>query len=229
MAIRQKPDIDTVAVEAAQPNMKGRDRMTRLADLLFEVGMLRKTPRSGYQFLGSGRESVAEHSFRTAVIGLMLADLAGADVERTALMCLFHDLHEARTGDFNYVNHIYCRADRTAALEHATYGTGLSDLILSFWHELENMQTLEARLAQDADQLDMILSLKEEMDLGNLYAAKWMQAALKRVKTEWGCKLAEAIRNTDHTDWWFLGPDRNWWENRNGGRDSEEEQAESGS
>ena len=39
------------------------------AKFLYEVGMLKKTPRTGYRFLGSGEESVAEHSFRTAVIG----------------------------------------------------------------------------------------------------------------------------------------------------------------
>jgi len=33
--------------------------MKDIANFLFEVGMLQKTPRSGYQFLGSGCESVA--------------------------------------------------------------------------------------------------------------------------------------------------------------------------
>jgi putative hydrolase of HD superfamily len=28
--------------------------MSEIADFLFEVGMLKKTPRSGFQFLGSG-------------------------------------------------------------------------------------------------------------------------------------------------------------------------------
>ena len=33
--------------------------LRRLADFVFELGMLRKTPRTGYQFLGSGAENVA--------------------------------------------------------------------------------------------------------------------------------------------------------------------------
>ncbi|MGD8504830.1 MAG: HD domain-containing protein, partial [Syntrophobacterales bacterium] len=37
--------------------------------------MLKKTPRSGFQFLGSGRESVADHVFRVATIGFTLARL----------------------------------------------------------------------------------------------------------------------------------------------------------
>ena len=197
-------------------DMKGRDRLTRLVDFLNECGMLRKTPRTGYQFLGSGSEDVAQHSFRTAVIGHVLALMAGADVARTTYMCLFHDLHEARTGDFNYVNRIYNKSTRTLALEHATGGTGLEEEILGYWEELEETVTLEARLAQDADQLDFILNLKEEFDQGNKYAGQWLEMAVERVRTQWGRDLAETIARTDHKDWWFLGPDPDWWTRKNG-------------
>ncbi len=199
-------------------NFKERDQFTRLADFCYEIGMLRKSPRTGYQFLGSGAENVAEHSFRTAVIGYVLAKLAGANLERTVLMCLFHDLHEARTGDFNYVSKRYNSSERTQALRDCVAGTGLGDDLLELWEELEQTRTLEAELAQDADQLDFIANLKEEQDLGNPYAAKWMQSALQRLRTEPGKQLAQAINNTDHTDWWFLGPDPKWWANKNGGQ-----------
>lgn len=193
-----------------------RDRLTRLVDFFNECGMLRKTPRTGYQFLGTGTENVAEHSFRTAVIGHVLAIMADADVARTTYMCLFHDLHEARTGDFNYVNRIYNSSERTLALKHATDGSGLEEAVMGYWDELEETTTLEARLAQDADQLDFILNLKEEFDLGNKYAGEWMETALQRVRTEWGQQLAETIAKTDHKDWWFLGPDPSWWAKKNG-------------
>jgi putative hydrolase of HD superfamily len=35
------------------------DRLEKIVDFLFEVGMLAKTPRSGFFFLGSGEQSVA--------------------------------------------------------------------------------------------------------------------------------------------------------------------------
>ena len=197
-------------------DIKGRDKLTRIVDFFNECGMLRKTPRTGYQFLGTGSENVAEHSYRTAVIGHVLAIMAGADVARTTYMCLFHDLHEARTADFNYVNKLYNKSNRTVALQHATAGTGLEEDVLGYWEELEETATLEAKLAQDADQLDFILNLKEEFDLGNKYAGEWMQSALQRVRTEWGRQLAETIENTDHKDWWFLGPDPDWWARKNG-------------
>ena len=49
--------------------------MDRMADFLFEVGMLNKTPRTGYQFLGSGKESVAEHILRTLFVGYTLCKM----------------------------------------------------------------------------------------------------------------------------------------------------------
>lgn len=201
-------------------NFKGRGQFKRLADFLYEVGMLRKSPRTGYQFLGSGAENVAEHSFRTAVIGYVLATLAGADIERTVFMCLFHDLHEARTGDFNYVSRRYNSSERTQALRDCLTGTGIAEAVLKLWEELEQSRTLEAELAQDADQLDLIANLKEEHDLGNPYASKWMRSALERLRTEYGRQLAQALNETDHTDWWFLGPDPQWWKNKNGGKKS---------
>lgn len=197
-------------------DMSDRDRLTRLADLCFEAGMLRKTPRTGYQFLGSGAENVAEHSFRTAVIGFMLANMAGADPYRTMALCLFHDLPEARTGDFNYVNKLYNTADPRRALADALAGTGLSATVLPLHDELEAAATPEAALAQDADQIDLIANLKEELDLGNRYAADWIEASLGRLRTETGRRLARAIAETDHSAWWFLGPDKRWWQRKNG-------------
>lgn len=185
-------------------------RMSCLANFLFEVGMLRKTPRTGYQFLGSGAENVAEHSFRTAVIGYVLAVLTGADAYKTMGMALFHDLHEARIGDFNYVNRIYNSRKATLALEHALQGTGLDEL-MPWWHELEASESLEARLVHDADQLDLILNLKQEQDLGNPYAGKWLDCALPRLRTDPAKELAAMIIRTDHADWWFSGPDPDWW------------------
>ena len=80
--------------------------MKKIANFLFETGMLKKTPRTGYQFLGSGKESVAEHTFRVACIGYTLSKLVSEKIDEMRLlkMCLFHDLPEARTGDHNYVN-----------------------------------------------------------------------------------------------------------------------------
>ncbi|WP_045213701.1 HD domain-containing protein [Desulfonatronovibrio magnus] len=189
---------------------------SRIAHFLHEVGMLKRTPRTGYQFLGSGSENVAEHSFRTAIIGYILARMAEADESKTIFMCLVHDLHETRVGDLNYVNRMYNTTNDRKALQDALEGTGLESDILPIFEELEEVDTLEAALAQDADQLDLILNLKEQQDLGNKYAAKWLECALQRLRTDYGRELGKVIVETDHTDWWFNGPDKSWWITKNG-------------
>lgn len=59
------------------------EQLGRLADFCNEVGMLRHTPRSGYAFLGSGRENVAEHSYRVSVLGYALARELAEAILRT--------------------------------------------------------------------------------------------------------------------------------------------------
>ena len=87
-------------------NRTSSRRLARLTDLFFEAGMLRHTPRSGWQFLGQGKENVADHSFRVAFMSYCLAKMSGADPCHAALLGLFHDLQEARTGDLLSLIHI---------------------------------------------------------------------------------------------------------------------------
>ena len=175
-----------------------------ITNFLFEVGMLKRTPRSGYQFLGTGRESVAEHSFRTAIIGYVLSlHETGADSHRTILLCLMHDLHEARTGDLNYVNKRYVQVDEDRAICDLSDDLPFGDAIVDLTQEFNAGQSIEARLARDADQLDLILELKEQQDLGNKYAPEWLRFAVQRLQSESAKDMARDILNTDSTEWWF--------------------------
>ena len=192
----------------------GPDALARLADFINEAGMLRKTPRTGYQFLGSGKENVAEHSFRVALIGYVLAKMAGADPMRTLFLCLVHDFHEARTGDFNYVNYLYNTSKPRQAMQDACKGTGLEGELMAAWDEQDSEQTLEARLAHDADQLDLIFNLVHEEALGNSYASKWLSSATERLVSEEGRALARTASKTDPTRWWFMNPSSDWWVTR---------------
>ena len=60
-------------------------RLERLADFFNEVGMLRHTPRTGYAFLGSGKENVAELSYRVSVMGYVLARLCGINQKKNTI------------------------------------------------------------------------------------------------------------------------------------------------
>lgn len=185
--------------------------MKNLANFFFEVGMLKRTPRTGFQFLGSGTESVAEHSFRTAIIGYTLARLdETADVGRVLQLCLFHDIPEARTGDLNYVNKKYVKVAEEKAVADLARTLPFGDDYSGAVTEFSERQSREALLAHDADQLEMILALKEYKDLGNRYADEWYPFAVRRLKTEIAQRLAETIWSTDSTRWWF-DDDSDWW------------------
>lgn len=185
--------------------------MKNIANFLFEAGMLKRTPRTGFQFLGSGAESVAEHIFRTTYIGYALGKLTQeVNIDRIIQMCLFHDLPEARTGDLNYVNKKYVKADEEKAVEDLSrtvpFGAELRDLI----REFNEGKTVEAQLARDADQLEMILALKEYKDIGNKYAEEWLGFSLKRLQTPTARELATTILETDSSFWWFSDKG-DWW------------------
>ena len=185
----------------------------RAVEFLFEVGMLKKTPRTGYQFLGSGGESVADHSFRTAIIGYVLASQENdADRNKVVLMCLFHDLSEARSGDHNYMNKKYVEVDEESAIRDQVRELLFGDEIIALIHEFNSGDTLDARLSKDADQLDLILELKEQLDLGNPNAQDWLSFAFRRLHTDGAKKMAEEILTTHSTDWWF-DKKTDWWVN----------------
>lgn len=187
------------------------DPLKGVVNFFFELGMLKKTPRSGFQFLGSGDESVAEHSYRVAMIGYTLAKLTQhPDPFRVVCLCLFHDIAEARTGDMNYVNKQYVQVDEEGAIEDLGRTLPFGQELIDAREEYRSGESTAAKLAHDADQLDLILELKGQQDLGNPYAIRWIEFAQQRLCTSVGRDLLKQIMETDSTDWWFDGHDH-WW------------------
>lgn len=110
--------------------------MNDIANFLFEVGMLKKTPRTGFRFLGSGCESVAEHVLRTIFIGYTLCKLeADVDELKVLKICLVHDLPEARTGDMNYMYKKYVTVNEEKAVRELTETLFFGDEIQDAIHE----------------------------------------------------------------------------------------------
>ena len=185
--------------------------MDRIAEFLFEVGMLKRTPRSGWQFLGAGSESVADHVFRTTVIAFVLGRMDGTvDADRVIRLALIHDLPETRTGDLNYVNQKYVQADEARAAADMSEGLPFSDELSGLLTEYREENTPEAILAHDADQLEMLLQLKEHMDSGSPSAEEWTPFVLRRLRTGIARELAQRILDQDSASWWF-DQDSDWW------------------
>ena len=114
---------------------------------------------------GGRRESVAEHSWRLALMAELRRDeFPEADMDKVVRMCLVHDLGEAFTGDIP--TFLKTRADEEhedAALRAwvtslpEPHRTGLSAL----YAEMEARQTPEARIYKALDGLEALIQHNE--------------------------------------------------------------------
>ncbi len=180
-------------------------KLKRMASFLFEGSMLKRVWRTGYAFLGQGRESVAAHTFGMMLIAMTLAKEFDeeVDVERLLKLCLVHDLPEARTGDANAVHKRYVTRDEKKASLDMTKGLPGGEEIVDLLEEFESGESVEARIARDCDQLDMLLSLKEHLDTGSTDAKMWIPHVKARLVTKEAKALADAILDEHWAAWWM--------------------------
>lgn len=190
--------------------------MSLHANFFYEVGMLAHTPRSGFAFLGTGRQSVAEHTFRMLHIAFVLNRLIETPVDELHLfqLVLFHDLPEARTGDLNYENQKYVQVDEQRLFGDMARELPFGAEIVALAREFEARQTPASLVAYDADQLEFLLTVKEEQDKGNQLALDWIPPVLLRLKSDAAKQLAQEILETRADEWWFSNKGDAHWVNR---------------
>ncbi len=176
------------------------------AGFLYEIGNLRRVRRSGWWLAGVDHpESVAEHSFRCAVVGYVLAKIEGLNAEKTAAMCLFNDLHEARINDLHKLGQKYLdfrEAEKKAFLDQSAQvqkeaRKGIVGLFTEFYDE----STPEGVLARDADLLECALTAMEYKKRG-YDTEDWLSNISKLIKTKGAAGLLAEIRATDPDSWW---------------------------
>lgn len=190
--------------------------MSQFANLFYQVGMLQRTPRSGFAFLGSGDQSVAEHTYRMLNIAFVLNKLVEQPTDELHLLklVLFHDLPESSTGDLNYQNQKYARVDEDRLFRDMENELPFGAEIVAFTREYEARQTLAARIAYEADQLEFLISVKEQLDMGNPLAADWIPPTLARFTSDAAKKLAQDILDTRMDEWWFSNKQDQHWVTR---------------
>lgn len=176
-----------------------------VATFVHEVGHLKHLPRSGWLLLGiRPPESVAEHSFRVGMIGLVLAAIEGADPGRTAALCLMHDVHETRIGDVPSVGRTYVTTARPEAVTR-DQTSGMPDEVAKMLQDLtgeyEDTQTVESKVAHDADKIETLIQARE-YDMQGYATEPWAETSIQALRTESGKQLAQAIVTGDPHGWW---------------------------
>ncbi|GAA2994418.1 HD family hydrolase [Kitasatospora sp. NPDC058063] len=179
--------------------------LNAVARFLFEAGTLKQTKRTGWWMAGvRDPESVAEHSWRTALIASVIAKLEGADPAQAAFLAVWHDSQEARTGDVNHLGKKYAPSADPVAVT-ADQVDGMPDVLASTIRDLvaeyESKESLEAVCARDADKLECMIQGVEYKAQGYANAQRWIDNSRGRLTTKTANDLADAILATDSLDW----------------------------
>ncbi len=179
--------------------------MKQIINFLFELGSLRKIVRAHRQsFLTDDlSDNIASHSHRVTAIGYFLAKAEGANVEKVLTMCTFHDAGESRSGDQNWVHKKYVKVFEDEILEDQFKTIDKDGALYGIMNEYEERETLESKIAKDADKLDQMLLVKEYIMRGNQEAPNW----IKRKKpdmfySQTAKDLFIELLETDPSEWW---------------------------
>jgi len=148
-------------------------------------GRLKGEMRRGWvKKLGMARpESVADHSYRTALITMLFSDSLGLDTGKALRLALLHDLPEALVGDAMPEERSGKRKTdlETKAMEEmlSELPRELTALYSEAWGEFVGGKSAEARLVREVDKLEMAIQAWEYAhELGDPSLAKefWASA-----------------------------------------------------
>lgn len=149
-------------------------------DFVSSLSKVKMIPRSGWISHGVSLqevESVADHSFSTTVLAMLLADLEVANgrrinIERVLRLALLHDLPEALTFDLSksYLEYLGMRGEaikselEQAAWKHLIKGIekgAIRKRYAQLQSEFDAEETIESMIVHAADRLDILLQVVE--------------------------------------------------------------------
>ena len=169
---------------------------------MFEVGTARNVLRSHHQLIKDSNDTVASHSFRTAIIGLILAGMEKVkDKDKVLKMCLLHDLAELRTGDANFVNKRYLIQKEEKAIKDQWEKIIGGKEIIVLLKEYNQRKSKEAIVAKDADILDQIFLQKEYLPERPRDFERWHKNMERQLKTKSALKIAKKVFKTGSMNW----------------------------
>ncbi len=125
-------------------------------DLVKNILKLKETKRAGWVLKEIPHpESVADHTFGTAFLALILADMLGYDEDKCVKMALIHDLAESIAGDITPHDQI-SEKEKHKREKKAIQELFENQRIISLWEEYEERKTEESKFVYQLDKLEML-------------------------------------------------------------------------
>ena len=127
---------------------------------------LKNVPRQGWKekLEIDNPESVADHSYSTTVLSMILSDMKGLDSEKIIRMALLHDLAESIIGDIT-PDHI-TKNEKITKENHAikqilkNLPDSITELYFEIWNDYQKKSSKEAILLHEIDKLEMAFQAK---------------------------------------------------------------------
>lgn len=135
-----------------------------LIDFLGVIGKLKINTRHCWT-TQDRQESVAEHSWRLALMPLLIADhYPDVDINKVVKMCLIHDFGEALTGDipsfFKTESHEETEQKATEKIL-SMLSDPVKEEFTALFDEMEAMESQEAKLFKALDNLEAVVAHNE--------------------------------------------------------------------
>jgi len=137
-----------------------------LLDFFKTAANLKKISRQGWidKLSLDNPESVADHSYSMAIIGMVISDLQNYNSEKILKMILLHDLAESKIGDYTPKQ---LSKEKKNKLENNAFHeiiNNLPDLIksqyLQIWQEYQEHNSPESKIVHQIDRVEMALQAK---------------------------------------------------------------------
>jgi putative hydrolase of HD superfamily len=161
---------------------------------------LKKIHRQGWvdKLSISKPESVADHTYSMAIMGMIISDLENYNSEKIIKMILLHDLAESKIGDYTPGQ---IDVEKKKEIENIAFLKILDDLPNSIktqyqniWKEYQESNSPESQIVHQLDRLEMALQAKTYQNEG--HSKEKLESFFDSAKKEiTNPKLKELFRN----------------------------------
>jgi len=166
-----------------------RNDLAKLVEFFKNVGQLKGISRAGWEKVGiKSPESVADHTFRTALLCMIFSSLEGLDELKMLQMALLHDLPEVIIGDLtpSEKNKADKNNEENAMKKLLSFlPKEVRSKYLGIWHEYAIGEAAEAKIVRQLEKLEMALQAREYEKAGmtKVSLAEFIKSAEENIQS----------------------------------------------